>query len=287
MKTFFSRHSSTLDIDEATYNYLWDNEYMAIHYPNSNEKSIDDCTSINPNDYSGSAKKSLNALHKISKDGGYIFAVYENKDYYKIGYVEPETKIELIKGKWGRKNGLNGRIAILKGVKFKTSIIINPIDALSLTCAQPRQGTLCTWNKIGKRVENIYNGTKTKKTIDDLTPDLQEVLCSEFLRSNIDSDLPKLESLLTPVGRTMKDVDIIGLTSESKRVLIQVTHDNEPQWKIDRLQKYKSEKDCILILFCKTDKIKTINNVLIYDIEIAFKKFTSSENGKKWINMIK
>lgn len=288
MQTFFCRHSSKLDIDNHTFNRLWENDIMAIHYPEAKHgwDQENDCESINPNDYTGSAKKALNALHKISKNGGYVFSVYENQDNYKIGYVEPGTEIEIIKGKWGNKNGLDGRVAILKTLKFKRSIELNPIDAISLTCAQPRQGTLCVWSAAGNRVQSIMEGNERQKVLSDLTPDLQEVLCSEFLRSGIDATLPKLSSLLTPVGRTMKDVDIIGLTNSGKRVLVQVTYLVEPTWKIEKLEKYKSQKNTDLILFCKTEEPRNQNGIIIYSIDEAFKKFTSSETGKSWIEQI-
>ena len=289
MKTFFCRHSSALDIDNETFNYLWDNDLMAIHYPISKHgwKEKGDSESTDPNEYAGSAKKALNALHKISRDGGYVFSVYENRDEYKIGFVEPDTDIKLIQGKWGNKNGIKGRIAILKALRFSKSIELNPLDALSLTCAQPRQGTICVWSKVGKRVQNVINGINEQKKLSDLTPDLQEVLCSEFLRTGLDERLPKLFSLLTPVGRTMKDVDIIGLAENDKRVLVQVTYSFEPQWKIERLKKYSNVVNTDLILFCKTDNPRLTEGIRIYSIEEVFNKFISSDIGLRWLEKIK
>ena len=289
MKTFFCRHSSELDIDNYTYNFLWKNNYVAIHYPTSKHgwREEGDCNSIDPNDYTGSAKKALNALHKLSKEGGYIFSVYENQDDYKIGFVEPKTEIEIIKGKWGDKNGVSGRTAILKGLRFSRSLELNPIDALSLTCAQPRQGTICVWSKVGKRVQNILNGIDEGKGLSDLTPDLQEVMCSEFLRTGIDRNLPKISSLLTPVGRTMKDVDIIGLAESNRRVLVQVTFSFEPQWKIDRLKKYSYDENTDLILFCRTNSPRITEGIKIYSIDEVFEKFTKFDVGRNWIGKIK
>tara|TARA_R110002050_G_scaffold274062_2_gene418309 strand:- start:1287 stop:2075 length:789 start_codon:yes stop_codon:yes gene_type:complete len=262
---------------------------MAIHYPTSkhgwNEDS--DCDSFDPNDYSGSAKKALNALHKISRYGGYVFSAYESHDDYKIGYVEPQTEIEIIKGKWGNKNGAIGRTAILKTIRFKKSLELNPLDALSLTCAQPRQGTICVWSKVGKRVQNIMNGVTNQKILSDLTPDLQEVLCSEYLRTGLDKSLPKLSSLLTPVGRTMKDVDIIGLAENGKRVLVQVTYSFEPDWKIQRLKKYIDQEETELILFCKTNNPRQTEGIKIYSLDEVFKWFSTSKTGRTWIEKIK
>jgi hypothetical protein len=289
MKTFFIRHSSALDIDHETFNHLWDNHLIAVHYPISkygwNEK--DDCDSIDPNDYTGSAKKALNALHKLSEQGGYIFSVYEHQNLYKIGRVEPGTPIELIKGNWGNKNKLQGRKAMLKGLKMAEHMELNPIEALSLTCAQPRQGTICVWHKIGQRVEHIINETTQQKNLSDLTPDLQEVLCSEFLRTGLDPSLPKLSSLLMPVGRTMKDIDIIGLSEDNKRALVQVTYSFEPQWKIDKLKKYGDGSETALLLFCMTDNPRIQDGVRLYSIEEAFNRYSDTPVGQNWLKHIR
>lgn len=289
MKTYFCRHSSKLDIDRKTFDYLWENDYMAIHYPISKEgwKEEGDCESINPNDYSRDGKKALNALHALSKNGGYVFTVYENQNDYKIGYVEPNTTIEIIRGKWGSKNGTKDRTAILKGVRFTKSLTVNSVDALSLSSVQPRQGTICVWAKAGNRVQNIMNGVSNQKELSDLTPDLQEVLVSEYLRTGLDPELPKIESLLTPVGRTMKDVDIIGLAENKKRVIVQVTYSFEPQWKINNLKKYSGEGDTELIIFCKTQNPRRSDGVLIYSIDEAFNRFCNTEAGRNWLEKLK
>lgn len=289
MKTFFCRHSSKLDVDRDTLEFLWNNDYMAIHYPTTidgwNEEA--DSESLNPMDYTTFAKRAINALHKIAKKGGYVFAVYGHKSDYKIGFIEPNTKIEIVEGTWGNKGKVQGRVAKLKALKFKSSKIIKRGDALSLTCAQPQQGTLCEWHKVKNRVENYYNGTEiAKKTVDDLTPDLLEVLCSEFLRTNLDEQLPRIQSLLTPVGRTMKDVDIIGITNNHKRILAQVTNLHLPQGKINKLLKYSGDDDSELILFCKTSKIQIQDNILIYDIREAFEKFIKTEIGSSWLKHV-
>lgn len=284
MKTFFCRHSSKLDIDNITFQNLWTDDYIAIHYPHQKDGALNktDNSSLNAIDYAAAAKGAMNNLNKLSKEGGYVFASYEHRDEYKIGIIEPNTKIQLIEGNWGKKNTLYGRKAILKGLKFKSVKILNPLDAISLTSGQPRQGTLCHWQKIGKRVENNYNDVRGKKSLDDLTPDLQEVFCSEFMRMGLDKKLPKLEFLLTPIGRTLKDVDIIGLTKEKMKVLVQVTYSYEPKTKINQLRKYENE-NCLLVMFCKTKKSRNVNGVQIYSIDDAFNTFKKTDKGKEWI----
>lgn len=289
MQTFFCRHSSELDIDSETRQFLWDNNYLAIHYPTSKKGWDDkqDSQSLNPKDYSGSALKAMNAMQKLSHEGGFVCCVYESQNLYKIGKVLPNTPIEILSGKWGKKNGLDGRIASLKALRITEHKTLTPAETLSLTSVQPRQGTICVWSKVGKRVQNLVEGDQSKITLSDLTPDLQEVLCQEFLRMNIDPFIPDMESLLAPIGRTIKDVDILGVSKEGKTVLAQVSYSWEPAWKIERLRKYDQKGQTELILFCQTDQSKIIDAVKVYPLQRVFELFQRSAKGKNWLAHIK
>jgi hypothetical protein len=81
-----------------------------------------------------------------------------------------------------------------------------------------------------------------------------EVLCSEYLRGNVSNEL-RIDYLLTPVGRTMKDIDIDG-ASDSIHVYGQVslsTNLKVIDKKVHRLKSaahgYNSEKKLSLVYF--------------------------------------
>jgi len=290
LKTYFCRHSSALDIDKDTFDRLWNEDYIAIHYPwtKVNTKGADtDTKSTTPDEYETAGKRALNVLKEIEENGGYIFADYKNQKEYKIGIIKPGTKIELIKGKWGSKD----REAILKGLKFSETKTLPRYKAISLICAQPRQGTLCRWGAVMQRVENFHKGISKIKDVGYLPPYLQEVMCSEYLRNHSDKKLPKLISLLTPVGRTMKDIDIAGLNEDGRKIFAQVTYSNEKKVIGEKFDKLKEEgygnhsDENILILFCK-DKTQIKDNVIIYSIEEVFSNFKESDFGKKWLESI-
>ena len=263
---------------------------IAVHYPHNENGELgeNDTESISIDDYTGSAKSAMKALHELARQGGYVFAQYRNHDSYKIGYVPPSTSVELIRGEWGNQyGGLEGRPAVMKGVRLSRVQTLSAMDAISLVCAQPRQGTFCRWRSVGPRVENLVEGHGGSLTLDGLTPDLQEVLCSEFLRSGIDQRLPHIVALLTPVGRTMKDVDIVGLTTGGERVAVQVTHGSlsASQWKIDRMQRYAGS-DVRRLLFCKDTEYQVVDGVEIYDLGEAYNRYSASDIGKLWLELV-
>lgn len=292
MLTYFARHSSYLDIDDETFSRLWDEDYISIHYPHNINIPFDngDSCSLNPDDYEGSGRSSLVALRELAEFGGYVFAVYRPFEGGKIGYVRPNSEIELLKGRWGNQNGLDGREAVLKSIKLENVQNLSPAQCISLKSVQPRQGTFVRWHKVGTRVKSLLNGNK-ELNVGSLTPDLQEVMCMEFLRLDLVSKygLPILKHTLAPVGRTMKDVDIIGATVEGNKIYAQVTFHQltDAYWKLNKLNGYSSDENYTLF-FCKCTEPQVINGHNVFPIDLVFDEFCIKSNeGANWFEQVK
>ena len=292
MNTYFIRHTRKLEIDAETAERIWNENYITIHYPKDvhNDISTGDSTSIDPDDYNGKDRSSMRTINDLCKNGGYIFSVYRDKVGGKIGFVNPGSKIELLKGVWRDNSKYAGRDAILKAVKLDRVRNLSASECISLTSVQPRQGTIVQWHKVGERVKFLLEGAM-EPTVGSLTPDLQEVMCMEFLRSDKTKkySLPKLEYTLAPVGRTMKDVDIVGATSEGKLIYAQVTFSRleSAGWKLAKLDAYSAENQ-YTILFCRCDSPSIDKSHIIFPIELVFEEFClKSENGINWFRNIK
>jgi len=80
------------------------------------------------------------------------------------------------------------------------------------------------------------------------------VLCSEYLRREVE-DILRIDYLLTPIGRTMKDVDIVGANTDFY-VLAQVSLTTNP----DEV----SRKTANLLIYLKKDKSKDKKTTLVY-----------------------
>ena len=250
MKTYFIRHSSKLDIDQNTMNLLWKENKVGIHYPSDKNGELrkSDSQSLNPEDYAKNAKSKMKILIELAKNGGYVYSVYRDIDEIKIGIVPPNSQIDLFKGKWGNKNNHQNREAILKVIKLKKVKNLSKEDSISLNSIQPQQGTICVWKKAGTRVLDIVENNSKQKSLNNLTPDQQEVMCMEFMRLPIvkEEGLPQISVTLTPVGRTMKDVDIYALSTNKKQIICQVTfyslNNNKAQKKLNILNEYEKNK---------------------------------------------
>lgn len=280
MDTYFIRHTSKLLIDESTRNDIWNKDLIAIHYPTDASKSKGDSRSLNPDDYEGSAKASLRTLHDLGRKGGLVFATYSDRNEVKVGVVKPNTQVKFYEGKWKSSVELD-RVARLKTLQLSSVKLFEPHEVISMLGTIPRQSTICRWKIIDDRVERLYNGVTDIESYHHLTSDQMEVMCSEFLRLQLDKRLPVITSFLTPVGRTLRDLDIVGVTSVGEKVFVQVTAKKAPKAKVAKLLKYQSS-DCTLLMF-SPESYQERDGVTYYPIEDAFTMFTKTETGKHWL----
>lgn len=299
MKTYYIRHTEKLDIDNNTRVRLWENRKIAIHFPQYKDGKIDknkkDNDSLDPNDYHPKYKGDIRNLRELAKDGGYVCAQYfiPDKDDYEclVGYINPNSKIEFIKGTWGDLKGCSGKTAILKALSLQKVRVIKPSEQTSLLIDRPQQGTIKRWHRAGEKVENLVKGIKKSNSgLEDLSTAQQETLCSEFMRlpEITFPGLPILSHLLLPIGRNMKDVDIYGISTDGKEIFAQVTYSNleEPKAKdkCKKLSKYSDEGKNHLVFFCDTKESKKDEyGILIFPIQQVFDRFISTKAGKEWL----
>ena len=278
-----------MDIDDDTRRRLWQERRIAIHFPHEKTGKIGakDRSSINPDDYIGSAKRCMRTLVDLAKEGGYVCAQHYPQEKWMLGLVRPKSKIELLKGKWGDRWGVQGRTAVLKTLRLSKVKLVHPLNYAVLSVGRPRQGTIMRWHLAGKTIEGLVEGRRSKAQLSDLTPRQQEIFCSEFLRlpQVASFDLPRLAHLLLPTGHTMRDIDIIGIAADGKKLLAQVTFSplENAIWKIDRLLPYRDPKRAHLLFFCDCADRTEQKGVTIFSIRRAYDMFTSTRLGRVWL----
>lgn len=288
MDTFFIRHTDRLDIDQTTRDLLWNNHKIAIHYPDDKAGKLrkEDNKNLSPEDYSGSGRMYMRILAALAAEGGYVCADYYQHPECVLGYVEPGAKIELFEGKWGNLNKQKGRTAILKCLSLDKVKLVSPADLAVTFAARPRQGTIMRWWRAGKVIESIVEGKTNRPSFDLLSPDQQEVMCSEFLRLPEAErlGLSKLVHLVLPVGRTLKAFDIYGITAAGGRVFGQVTYHkfSDCSEKLQSLLEYKGRGN-ELVLFCDCSEPQQKDGVFIVPIRYVYEQFTATPSGKQWL----
>jgi len=290
MNTYFIRHTATLDIDDATRQKLWGERRIAIHFPHDAKGRLGkrDNASCDPDDYSPTrGLRQMRALATLADEGGYVCAEYHGQSECVLGFVKPKSKIELVYGHWGSVNKYQGRKAILKSLRLSKVKSVRPGDSAAILVGRPRQGTIMRWKQVGQMIENIVEGRRIEPSLELLSPAQQEIMCSEFLRSPAAQEfgLPRLEHLLLPVGRTMKGIDICGITESGTRLFAQVTFRPFDQCteKLDALLLYRDGDLSTIILFCDCLESTTARGAIIVPLRRVYDEFVRTQIGKLWL----
>jgi hypothetical protein len=293
MRTFYIRHSSKLDLDKDTLDHLWGNNLIAIHYPSFRDDElididIPDNDSLDPRDYMGTGKTSMNILTELSRDGKYVFASYGHQGDCKVGEVKPGSPLRVHYGKWGEKWGYSGRVAAIKYLELVNVKQLTPKESINFKAVHPRQGTAVHWNAIGQKVKYSVTGEKPKKNVEYLSPTELEVMCSEYLRSAVCSKgINRIQSLQLPVGRTLVDVDIVGNDKDGNRVIAQVTNGKEKS-KVNKLAKYLNQvnNDAQAIMIWNGESLQDQNIITLSPAEVFDAWCLGTEEGKVWLENV-
>lgn len=255
MKEFFVRHTSDIAVSDEVLKRLWDADRVAVHFP---LQGPEDTESLDPNDYEGPEKGAIRCFIELARDGGYVWAESSVASEAKVGMVAPGTPIVFSNTVWSFNPSFHDaskgvRVAKLKTLQMTRTKTIHPREMMSLRQRHPRQGTIARWGKAKGCVEALVEGRPLPRIWEALSTDAQEILCVEFMREGDLSDIPRLEHLLMPPGRTMKDVDVYGLASDGREVFAQVTNysreHQESVKKQEALRRYDPSHN-VLLFFC-------------------------------------
>ncbi|MCW7472194.1 hypothetical protein [Leptospira levettii] len=268
-KEYFIRHTEVLELDYDDLKVIADEHRFGIHF----ESKFDTPDELlDESKYETSqAKTSIRYLKEISVHGGYVWAEYSKLKKIIIGYVIPGTKIEIKEFipniPLDIKIFPKGKL-FLKTLRFSIVQEIKPNELLMLKVRRPRQGTFVRWRSCqGKLTKVVKNGISNEiKEWTDLTSDLQEVVSFEYLRE-VGINGWKLQHLLMPIGRTMKDIDIYAMNTKNEAVFIQVTHLGDNKNKLKNLESYESN----LIYITSDDTLgNNLPNVTIINTKTIF-----------------
>jgi hypothetical protein len=184
---------------------LWSKRLIAVYFENK--------PSTKPEDYDSAGKKALERLGRCCKSGAIVgvavgakFKVHSGSML--VGEIESGSKVEA--------KDFGG--FIYKTVQLKNAREVYYRDYPLLAAIQPRLTTITDWPSAQKYLEAILGKEKVPCEVGSLHPSQLEVICYEYLRMK-----KVLSNLLMPIGRTLQDVDIVGIDSQGKNIFAQVT----------------------------------------------------------------
>jgi hypothetical protein len=268
------RLTDRISVAEEDINNIYDQDKIAIHFPGDGEE---DSESINFADYSKkSDAQAIKCFAELNRTGGYIWAEYYTRRTVKVGKVKPSSfKIYLSRWSRERERGKHekGSIAKLKTLQMEKVRRIEPGQAMNLRAVRPQQGTITKWHKARDNIECLIENKPLREDWSSLFPAQQEAVCAEYLRDPDFEECARLEFLLLPVGRTLKDVDICGMARDGKEIFAQVTNykKNDPKCrkKIETLKHYKHGRSQ-LAFFCVCSGVLEEDGIVFVPTERVF-----------------
>jgi hypothetical protein len=279
-----------MDVEQSIWDRLWDTRSIGIHFPlHLNPSPNDpDNESLNPEDYPQPGRSAMSVLNRLSTEGGFVLAEYWRRPGCLVGMVDPNTPITLLRGKWGNLHGRPEFDAVLKTLKLSKVQEVSEIRSARLLAGRPRQGTLMRWHSIRQLVKNVVLGIDAPLTVRDLIPTFQEVMCSEFLRLPTEmTGVLQMASLVLPVGRTLRGLDIYGLTASGNTIAAQVTMQPSTACpgKVASLKAFTGE-NVMRIFFCDDEAERVEEGIQFFPLTTVFERFTTTPQGKAWLATI-
>jgi hypothetical protein len=100
--------------------------------------------------------------------------------------------------------------------------------------------------------------------------------------------LPRLAHLWLPVGRTMPGIDILGLATDGKRLLAQVTYKpiHDARDKLGALRAASDATDAHRLFFCQAPAIAQEDGVTVVPVALVEELFRSSAYGERWFDRV-
>lgn len=230
---FYVRHASMAASDEFIEEIAEDGKLVVHH---------DDIESIDRGEYedAGSryAKNDIRDLKNATEQGALVGVTYSaiGHKYTRVGVIEPGTEVEFVRRQY------DGSERIYKVAEISDYVDVGFTECPVIFVARSQQGpTISNYPKASRRaIKAIVGGTTVPRDVWSLSSGQFELLARRDMESRHD----ELE-LRLPSGRTLKDVDVLGVDAKGDDIIAQVSFTNSPtkaKNKRDDLLQYDADK---------------------------------------------
>ena len=179
--------------------------------------------------------------NKINETDVIIVSQYLKSSDKKIGLIRKGTKFF---ERGGNKEFKIFELENVKNIENKDISIFNSIIPQSATLSPVKQRLDFLHYKLFQRPSGL------KLSLDNISPNLIELICLEWLRSNLCDENLKIKYQLLKFGGNYADVDIFGKTFSGKTIACQVTYSKDIKTIKSKIEKITDFESQIKIVFC-------------------------------------
>ena len=261
-RVYFIRHTWTEENGPSS--FLKQKGFFGIHY-------VSEPRSTNPKDYTGDAKRILEDLHNMDSED--LICSSFNEEFLEVGKIDKDFGIQLVDYKFPNEQTWCLKVAQHK-LESKRKLFFSEFPML--LAAMPRQGTFGEWHLMREQILSIYRDGSVKYDYTALAPAQIEALCTSYLFHS-----RRLTCQSLPSGRTLKDIDIVGLDQNGERILAQVTFSTDKskvRKKSDALGRYISLSPHLLF-FAPNKMREQISNQEFISLETVWDYWAKESGG--------
>ncbi|KAB1193468.1 hypothetical protein GJR96_08425 [Haloferax sp. MBLA0076] len=180
-----------------------------------------DFESVEPSDYdidstSRYARNDIRDLREATSEGALVGVTYGmiSKKFTRVGVIESGTEIEFV------RRHFDGQERVYKVADINDYIDVDFVECPVIFVARSQQGpTISRYPTASKRaIRAIVNGSSVTRDVWSLSSGQFELLA----RRDIEECHDNFE-LRLPSGRTLKDIDIVGVDKYSSDIIAQAT----------------------------------------------------------------
>ena len=155
-----------------------------------------------------------------------------------------------------------------KVFQLSNAIRVEKKDTQIFSAIIPAQGTISRLLKRKNYVISKFNGTPLETVIENISEKSLELICLEWLRSDICPKEYKIKYQLLLTGGNYAKVDVYGHTYNGKSISAQVTNSNSTNMVEKKIEKLRTFSSDLRLMFCDdtTNKNREIPIISIKDV---------------------
>ena len=209
MRVMYVRHN--LGVEASILRDLYDGHLVALDFSGQSTNP----SSTDPSDYSGEGRRAMQRLKDCGVNGALVAAYFRalHPDTLLVGRVEQGALVEL----FHRTSTTRGPL-VYKTLHLADARPIKFSECPVLLATQPQRATITSWPSGESIVNSVYYRQPLPEVVTSLSCGQLEVLAFHYMEAR-----GWIQGLLAPIGRTLIDIDIAGVTSDGRRVFAQVT----------------------------------------------------------------
>lgn len=153
----------------------------------------------------------------------------------------------------------------------------------------PQQITISPIHQRVEYIKSIFSGKKPPFSIEAISTKQIELICLEWLRSDLAPKNYRLKYQMLLVGGNFAKIDIYGKTIDKKTIICQVSFtENEKtiQQKKENLRKFTNDSNTIKVLFCKHEDMDTNGDIVVFSLYKIWEQLASNDDYKEMLKAL-